>query len=122
MVEEKNDYSSSISYADIEENNYDDYENTLEKTAKKVATGIKEALSSGTKAVEKKVIPMQYVIKEGDQNDIEKVVKGAVNKSKEVIHAGTRTAEQKIKEAQDLIDAKQVGVEEQLAAENVSKI
>jgi hypothetical protein len=122
MVEEKNDYSSSISYADIEENNYDDYENTLEKTAKKVATGIKEALSSGTKAVEKKVIPMQDVIKEGDQNDIEKVVKGAVNKSKEVIHAGTRTAEQKIKEAQDLIDAKQVGVEEQLAAENVSKI
>jgi hypothetical protein len=49
-------------------------------------------------------------------------VKGAVNEAKEIIQEGTRSAEQKIKEAQDLIDAKQIKAEEQLAAENISKI
>ncbi|HVD06810.1 MAG TPA: hypothetical protein VNB67_00055, partial [Nitrososphaeraceae archaeon] len=122
MVEDKND-SSSLSYADIDDNNSDDYINTVEKTAKKVVTEIKEALSSGAKVVEKKVVPTQGVIKEGGgQNDIEKVVKGVVNEAKETIHEGTRSAEQKIKEAQDLIEAKQIKAEEHLAAENISKI
>ena len=49
-------------------------------------------------------------------------MKGAVNEAKEIIQEGTRSAEQKIKEAQDLIDAKQIKAEEQLAAENISKI
>src|SRR4051794_9532737 len=119
MVEDKND-SSTLSYADIDDdNNNDDSINTVEKTAKKVVTEIKEALSSGAKAAEKKVVPMQDVIKEGGgQNNIEKVVKGGVNEAKEIIHEGTRSAEQKIKEAQDLIEAKQIKAEEQLAAEN----
>ena len=123
MVEDKND-SSTLSYADIDDdNNNDDSISTVEKTAKKVLTEIKEALSSGAKAAEKKVVPMQDVIKEGGgQNDIEKVVKGGVNEAKEIIHEGTRSAEQKIKEAQDLIEAKQIKAEEQLAAENISKI
>ena len=122
MVEDKND-SSSLSYADIDDNNSDDSINTVEKTAKKVVTEIKEALSSGAKVVEKKVVPTQGVIKEGGgQNDIEKVVKGVVNEAKETIHEGTRSAEQKIKEAQDLIEAKQIKAEEHLAAENISKI
>ena len=47
MVEDKND-SSTLSYADIDDdNNNDDSINTVEKTAKKVVTEIKEALSSG---------------------------------------------------------------------------
>ena len=125
MVEDKND-SSTLSYADIDDDNYDDSKNTLEKTAKKVVTEIKRALSSGAKAAEEeenKVVPMQDLIKnEGEQNDIEKVVKGIVNNAKEVLHEGTRSAEQKVKEAQDLIDAKQAETEEQLAAENISKI
>ena len=55
MVEDKND-SSTLSYADIDDdNNNDDSINTVEKTAKKVVTEIKEALSSGAKAAEKKV-------------------------------------------------------------------
>src|SRR5919109_1074776 len=125
MVEDKND-SSTLSYADIDDDNYDDSKNTLEKTAKKVVTEIKRALSSGAKAAEEeenKVVPMQDLIKnQGEQNDIEKVVKGIVNNAKEVLHEGTRSAEQKVKEAQDLIDAKQAETEEQLAAENISKI
>jgi hypothetical protein len=123
VVEDKND-SSSLSYADIDDNNNDDSINTLEKTTKKVVTEIKEALSSGAKAAEKKVVPpIQDITKErGQQNDVEKVVKGAVNEAKEIIQEGTRSAEQKIKEAQDLIDAKQINAEEQLAAENISKI
>ena len=123
MVEDKND-SSSLSYADIDDNNNDDSINSLEKTTKKVVTEIKEALSSGAKAAEKKVVPpIQDITKErGQQNDVEKVVKGAVNEAKEIIQEGTRSAEQKIKEAQDLIDAKQINAEEQLAAENISKI
>jgi hypothetical protein len=64
MVEDKND-SSTLSYADIDDNNYDDSINPVEKTAKKVVTEIKEALSSGAKGIEKKVVPMQDVIKEG---------------------------------------------------------
>src|SRR5215213_3415776 len=39
-----------------------------------------------------------------------------------MIQEGTRSAEQKIKEAQDLIDAKQIKAEEQLGAENISKM
>ncbi|HYX54684.1 MAG TPA: hypothetical protein VE818_00865, partial [Nitrososphaeraceae archaeon] len=38
-----------------------------------------------------------------------------------MIQEGTRSAEQKIKEAQDLIDAKQIKAEEQLGAENISE-
>jgi hypothetical protein len=122
MVEDKND-SSTLSYADIDDNNYDDSINPVEKTAKKVVTEIKEALSSGAKGIEKKVVPMQDVIKEGGgQNDIEKVVKGVVNEAKEIIHEGARSAEQKIKEGQDLIEAKQPKAEEHLAEENISKI
>ena len=121
MVEDKND-SSSLSYADIDDNNPDSI-NTVEKTAKKVVTEIKEALSSGAKVVEKKVVPTQGVIKEGGgQNDIEKVAKGVVNETKEIIHEGTKSAEKKIKEAQDLIETKQIKTEEHLAAENISKI
>ena len=121
MVEDKND-SSSLSYADIDDNNSDDSINTLEKTTKKVVTEIKEALSSGAKAAEKKVVPIQDVTMERGQNDVNKVVKEAVNGAKEIIQEGTRSAEQKIKEAQELIDAKQIKAEEQLAAENISKI
>jgi hypothetical protein len=123
VVEDKND-SSSLSYADIDDNNNDDSINTLEKTTKKVVTEIKEVLSSGAKAAEKKVVPpIQDITKErGQQNDVEKVVKGAVNEAKEIIQEGTRSAEQKIKEAQDLIDAKQTKAEERLAAENISKM
>ena len=101
MVEDKND-SSTLSYADINDNNNDDSINPVEKTAKKVVTEIKEALSSGAKGIEKKVVPTQDVIKEGGgQNDIEKVVKGVVNEAKEIIHEGARSAEQKIKEGQE---------------------
>jgi len=39
-----------------------------------------------------------------------------------MVQEGTRSAEQKIKEAQDLIDAKQIKAEEQLGAENISKM
>ena len=120
MVEDKND-SSSLSYADIDDNNSDDSINTLEKTTKKVVTEIKEALSSGAKAAEKKVVPIQDITKERGQNDVE-IIKGAVNEAKEMIQEGTRFAEQKIKEAHDLIDAKQIKAEEQLGAENISKI
>ena len=121
MVEDKND-SSTLSYADIDDNNHDDSINTVEKSAKKVVAEIKEALSSGAKAAEKKVVPMRDVSNEGGQNDIEKVVKGVVNEAKEIIHEGTRSADQKIKVAQDRIDSKQIKAEEQLAAENISKI
>jgi len=121
VVEDKND-SSTLSYADIDDNNNDDSINTIEKTTKKVVTEIKEALSSGAKAAEKKVVQIQDITKERGQNDVEKVVKGAVNEAKEMIQEGTRSAEQKIKEAQDLIDAKQIKAEEELGAENISKI
>jgi hypothetical protein len=120
VVEDKND-SSSLSYADIDDNNNDDSINTLEKTTKKVVTEIKEALSSGAKAAEKKVVQIQDITKERGQNDVE-IIKGAVNEAKEMIQEGTRSAEQKIKEAQDLIDAKQIKAEEQLGAENISKM
>jgi hypothetical protein len=120
VVEDKND-SSSLSYADIDDNNNDDSINTLEKTTKKVVTEIKEALSSGAKAAEKKVVQIQDITKERGQNDVE-IIKGAVNEAKEMVQEGTRSAEQKIKEAQDLIDAKQIKAEEQLGAENISKI
>ena len=54
MVEDKND-SSTLSYADIDDdNNNDDSINTVEKTAKKVVTEIKEALSSGAKGSREK--------------------------------------------------------------------
>jgi hypothetical protein len=97
MEQDKND--SSLSYTEIDDDKHDDSINMLERTAKKVANMISKSLGSGAKAAEKKVLEAQ-----------------------DLIDTGAKAAEKKVLEAQDLIDAKQVETEEQLAAENISKI
>src|SRR5215208_4706328 len=55
-------------------------------------------------------------------NMLEKTAKKVANVIRESLGSGAKAAEKKILEAQDLIDAKQVETEEQLAAKNISKI
>jgi len=55
-------------------------------------------------------------------NMLEKTAKKVANMISKSLGSGAKAAEKKVLEAQDLIDAKQVETEEQLAAENISKI
>src|SRR5215217_3658651 len=55
-------------------------------------------------------------------NMLEKTAKKVANVIRESLGSGAKAAEKKVLEAQDLIDAKQVETEEQLAAKNISKI
>src|SRR5918995_4235535 len=55
-------------------------------------------------------------------NTLEKTAKKVANVISKSLGSGAKAAEKKVLEAQDLIDAKQVETEEQLAAENISKI
>src|SRR5215217_7855091 len=55
-------------------------------------------------------------------NTLEKTAKKVANVISKSLGSGAKAAEKKALEAQDLIDAKQVGTEEQLATENVAKI
>src|SRR5215211_5362746 len=55
-------------------------------------------------------------------NTLEKTAKKVANVISKSLGSGAKAAEKKALEAQDLIDAKLVGTEEQLATENVAKI
>jgi hypothetical protein len=55
-------------------------------------------------------------------NTLEKTAKKVANVISKSLGSGAKAAEKKALEAQDLIDAKQVGTEEQLATENIAKI
>src|SRR5215208_6839019 len=55
-------------------------------------------------------------------NMLEKTAKKVANMISKSLGSGAKAAERKVLEAQDLIDAKQVETEEQLASENISKI
>lgn len=55
-------------------------------------------------------------------NMLEKTAKKVANMISKSLGSGAKAAEKKVLEAQDLIDAKQVETEEQLASENISKI
>ena len=55
-------------------------------------------------------------------NMLEKTAKKVANVIRKSLGSGAKAAEKKVLEAQDLIDAKQVETEEQLAAKNISKI
>jgi hypothetical protein len=55
-------------------------------------------------------------------NTLEKTAKKVSNVISKSLGSGAKAAEKKALEAQDLIDAKQVGTEEQLATENIAKI
>src|SRR5215208_4576019 len=55
-------------------------------------------------------------------NMLEKTAKKVANVISKSLGSGAKAAEKKALEAQDLIDAKQVETEEQLAAENIAKI
>jgi hypothetical protein len=55
-------------------------------------------------------------------NMLEKTAKKLANMISKSLGSGAKAAEKKVLEAQDLIDAKQVETEEQLASENISKI
>ena len=55
-------------------------------------------------------------------NTLEKTAKKVANVISKYLGSGAKAAEKKALEAQDLIDAKLVGTEEQLATENVAKI
>src|SRR5918995_1064572 len=55
-------------------------------------------------------------------NTLEKTAKKVANVIRKSLGFGAKAAEKKVLEAQDLIDAKQVETEEQLAAKNISKI
>ncbi len=55
-------------------------------------------------------------------NTLEKTAKKVANVISKSLGSGANAAEKKVLEAQDLIDSKQVGTEEQLAAENIAKI
>ena len=55
-------------------------------------------------------------------NTLEKTAKKVANVISKSLGSGAKAAEKKALEAQDLIDAKQVETEEQLASENISKI
>src|SRR5918996_4877638 len=54
-------------------------------------------------------------------NTLEKTAKKVSNVIRKSLGSGAKAAEKKALEAQDLIDAKQVGTEEQLATENIAK-
>src|ERR687889_476647 len=130
MEEDKND--SSLSYAKIDDDTHDDSINTLEKTAKKVSNVIRKSLGSASKAAEKKALEAQDLIdaKQAEIDDdthddsintLEKTAKKVANVISKSLGSGAKAAEKKALEAQDLIDAKQVGTEEQLATENIAK-
>ena len=55
-------------------------------------------------------------------NTLEKTAKKVANMISKSLGSGAKAAEKKALEAQDLIDTKQAETEEQLAAENISKI
>lgn len=55
-------------------------------------------------------------------NMLKKTAKKVANMISKSLGSGAKAAEKKVLEAQDLIDAKQVETEEQLASENISKI
>jgi hypothetical protein len=55
-------------------------------------------------------------------NTLEKTAKKVANVISKSLGSGAKAAEKKALEAKDLIDTKQAGTEEQLAAENISKI
>jgi hypothetical protein len=55
-------------------------------------------------------------------NKLEKTAKKVANVISKSLGSGAKAAEKKVLEAQDRIDAKQVETEEQLGAENISKI
>src|SRR5919112_1845471 len=55
-------------------------------------------------------------------NTLEKTAKKVSNVIRKSLGSASKAAEKKALEAQDLIDAKQVGTEEQLATENIAKI
>jgi hypothetical protein len=55
-------------------------------------------------------------------NTLEKTAKKVSNVISKSLGSGAKAAEKKALEAQELIDAKQVGTEEQLATENIAKI
>src|SRR5918996_1046736 len=55
-------------------------------------------------------------------NTLERTAKKVANMISKSLGSGAKAAEKKVLEAQDLIDAKQAETEEQLAAENISKI
>ncbi|HZC49729.1 MAG TPA: hypothetical protein VE244_11785 [Nitrososphaeraceae archaeon] len=55
-------------------------------------------------------------------NTLEKTAKKVANVISKSLGSGAKAAEKKALEAQELIDAKQVGTEEQLATENIAKI
>src|SRR5918995_150403 len=131
MEEDKND--SSLSYAKIDDDTHDDSINTLEKTAKKVANVISKSLGSASKAAEKKALEAQDLIdaKQAEIDDdthddsintLEKTAKKVANVISKSLGSASKAAEKKALEAQDLIDAKQAGTEEQLATENIAKI
>ena len=131
MEQDKND--STLSYTKIDDDTHDDSINTLEKTAKKVANVISKSLGSGAKAAEKKALEAQELIDaklaeidddthDDSINTLEKTAKKVSNVISKSLGSGAKAAEKKALEAQDLIDAKQVGTEEQLATENIAKI
>jgi hypothetical protein len=94
---------------------------------------ISKSLGSGAKAAEKKALEAQDLIDaklaeidddthDDSINTLEKTAKKVANVISKSLGSGAKAAEKKALEAQDLIDAKQVGTEEQLATENVAKI
>jgi ribosomal protein L22 len=124
MEQDKNE--STLSYTKIDDDTHDDSINTLEKTAKKVANVISKSLGSGAKAAEKKALEAQDLIDaklaeidddthDDSINTLEKTAKKVSNVISKSLGSGAKAAEKKALEAQDLIDAKQVGTEEQLA-------